>query len=942
MTSSGKSADQGSEREKPSLRSTLRLPKTAFPMRANLAQNEAATVKRWNAMGLYEQVCTARDGQDPFVFHDGPPFANGNIHIGHLLNKVLKDIVVRSKHMTGRSCRYVPGWDCHGLPIEQKVLQDLIDKGKYDKIAALDDDARRTVIRRACTDYAAKFQKIQRADMERLLTIADYDNPYITMAPDYEGAVLEVFASLVEAGLVHRRLKPVHWSIASETAVAEAELEYVDRTDPSIWVDFEACDRDAVGAAFGVELDETASFMIWTTTPWTLPANLAIAVGDDLEYALVRIDGAVTIVASGRLDAVCAAIGAEAHEVLGTCAGRALVGLKYTHPFCDRTSPVLAGSHVTLEDGTGLVHTAPGHGTEDYVLGVEAGLDVYCPVQPDGTYDDTAPQWLQGFDVWAANSAVVDHLGDSGHLVHHKQYEHSYPFDGRTKTPVIFRATEQWFVDVDATWDGKSMRQRGLDAIDGAIDFVPDWGRNRMRGMVETRPDWCLSRQRAWGLPIPAFQSADGAMLLTAASTRAVSKAFAERGSDAWFSETPEQLLAFWDSQADPDCDTIDPATLTKMYDIFDVWMESGSSWHAVMRQRDLGYPADLYLEGSDQHRGWFQLSMLPALGVTGTPPFKTLLTHGFMVDRDGRKMSKSGGNALDVQDLLKDVGADVCRWWVSSLAYENDIRVDHELIQLAGESYRKVRNTIRFLLSNIGDYTPSEGDLADVPEHSIDAWVLAEAATLRATVLEAWDGYAFRKAHLALFDFCNDTLSARYCVAMKDRLYCDDDSPRRRRAQAVMHALTELLCTLLAPMLPHTADEAWRCLHGDAACVHLHTVRVVPEVACSGAWARAMDVREDALKAMEAAKADGIEKSLDAGLHLPDPDGVLAPLAEDLCDLLEVSRLTIGGDSIVVDDLRDAPMCERSRRRDASVCIRDNGLLLSDRDWAVLQDVEL
>ena len=923
--------------KKPTLRKTLRLPSTPFPMRANLAQNEAATVKRWNSADLYETVCAARDGNDPFTFHDGPPFANGHIHVGHLLNKVLKDIVVRSKHMTGRACRYVPGWDCHGLPIEQRVLQDLIDKGKYDKIAALDDDTRRMAIRRACAAYALKFQKIQRTELERLLTLADYDNPYLTMAPDYEAAVLEVFASLVEGGLVHRRLKPVHWSIASETAVAEAELEYVDRTDPSIWVDFEAQDHSAVAAVFDVDLDETASFMIWTTTPWTLPANLAIAVGPRLDYALVRIDGAVTIIAQGRLEAVLAAIGATDHEVLGTCSGEALVGLSYTHPFCDRTGKVLSARYVTLEDGTGLVHTAPGHGTDDYLLGLEAGLDIYCPVRADGTYDDTAPDWLHGKNVWDANALVVDHLREQGHLVQCVDYEHSYPFDGRTKTPVIFRATEQWFVDVDTQWQGQSMRDRGLTAVDSDIDFVPEWGKNRMRGMVETRPDWCLSRQRAWGLPIPAFLTTDGDILLTAASTRAVSEVFRAKGSDAWFTETPEELLAGWDHHADPDCSDVDPSTLTKMYDIFDVWMESGSSWHAVMRQRGLGYPADLYLEGSDQHRGWFQLSLLPALGVTGQAPFKTLLTHGFIVDREGRKMSKSGGNALDVQELLKDVGADVCRWWVSSLAFENDTRADAELVQLAGESYRKVRNTVRFLLGNVGDYTPCDADLDAIPETSIDAWVLSEAACLRATVLEAFDTYAFRTAHLAIFDFCNDTLSARYCVAMKDRLYCDGDSVRRTRAQAVMHVIAELLCTLLAPILPHTADEAWQCLHGDDACVHLETVRVLPKTAVAAVWTDAMALRESALKVLEEAKARGIEKSLDAGLVFPDADGVLAPLREDLCDLLEVSRLSFGGDAIVVEDLREAPLCERSRRRDATVCERANGMLLSDRDWAVL-----
>ncbi|MDP6987213.1 MAG: isoleucine--tRNA ligase [Phycisphaerales bacterium] len=920
-------------------RKTLNLPATPFPMRANLAQNEAASVKRWDGMDLYEQVTTAREGCDPFTFHDGPPFANGDIHAGHLLNKVLKDIVVRSRLMSGQQCRYVPGWDCHGLPIEYQVMTDLVASGKMEKLAALDDDTRRMAIRRACRKYAEKFQKRQAGQMKRLLTLADYEHPYMTMDASYEAAVLDVFADLVQAGLVYRRLKPVHWSIANQTALAEAELEYHDRVDPSIWVDFTVTDADAAAAAFGVQIEERPAFMIWTTTPWTLPANMAIAVGPRITYALARINGSLTIVASERLKAVAAVCGADEPEVLGTCLGEQLAELAYQHPFCERTGPILLGEHVTLEDGTGLVHTAPGHGTEDYLIGLAAGLEVYCPVRGDGTFDDTAPEWLRGLSVWDGNAKVVDHLRELGNVVHVQDYTHSYPHDWRSKTPVIFRSTEQWFVDVNADFnDGPSLRQRGVRAIDQEIAFVPEWGRARMRGMVEARPDWCLSRQRSWGLPIPAFLMKDGSMLLTAATTRAVSKAFGKRGSDAWFLESPEQLLADWNPAEDPDApDDIKVADLRKTHEIFDVWMESGSSWHAVMRSRGLGFPSDLYLEGSDQHRGWFQLSMLASLGMSGVPPFRALLTHGFIVDRQGRKMSKSGDNALSVEDLLKDVGADVCRWWVSALAYENDIRADLELFQLAGESYRKVRNTIRFLLSNIGDLNSDEDHLGAMPDASLERWLLAKAATLQETVMSAWDTFEFRRAHVAIFDFCNDTLSSTFCVAMKDRLYCDQpNSPRRRRAQAAMRSVAELLCRLLAPMIPHTADEAWRAMRGEDACLHLETLPPPPPTAAAPAWDTAMDIRELALRALEQAKQDGIEKSLDAGLVIPDPDGTLTGLREDLRDLLEVSRLTFDAEAteIAVIDLRDQPACERSWRRDETVAERPNGSYLSDRDW--------
>ncbi len=931
------------EERKKRYKKSLNLPKTAFPMRANLAQNEPQSLARWTRQDLYRQLMQERASCPPFIFHDGPPFASGDIHTGHLMNKVLKDIVVRSQNMAGRHCHYVPGWDCHGLPIEHRVMTGFVESGKIAKLSTLDDDTRRMAIRRACEAYAAKYKKLQAEQMQRLLTLADYDDPYLSMTPVYEKAVLEVFAELVAQGLVYRELKPVHWSIANQTALAEAELEYFDREDPSVYVLFDAVDPAAVGRAFGLDLDSSPAFMIWTTTPWTLPANRLIAVNEEFRYALLRVDGRLTVIASELANKVTAMAGASEVEKLAEADGRALIGLEYAYLFATANGRLVGGDHVTLEDGTGLVHTAPGHGHEDHAVGQREGVAVYCPVLADGRYDDTVPSWLSGELIWDANNKIVEHLETSDHLFHHHRFHHSYPHDWRSKTPVIFRCTEQWFIAVDrpSRRDGESLRQLGLAACDESIRFIPSWGRNRLRGMLESRPDWCISRQRSWGLPIPAFRRPDGQIFLTTRSTLAVSRSFGEHGSNAWFEKPSAELLETYDPSRDPEApEDLDVSQLEKMYDIFDVWMESGSSWHAVMRSRDIGFPIDLYLEGSDQHRGWFQLSLLPSLGATGQAPFKTLLTHGFVVNKDGRKMSKSLGNALDVQELLKHFGADVCRWWVSSLAYEGDVKCDLDFFELAGESYRKVRNTLRFLLSNLHDFDASVSpDLDELPPTSIDAQILAQAAELRHKVLQAYDNYEFRQAHLLLFDFCNDALSAFYLNAVKDRLYCDPaDSPRRRRTQAVLRRLSELLCALLAPILPHTADEAYRELLGDPdANIHLQTF---PELAATAdpAWTEVLEIRERALKALEDAKARGIENPLDAGVVLADPSGELARFAADWPDLLGVSRVSLDtardrDASVEVVDLRQEPRCERSWRRDETVEQRADGGWLSDRD---------
>lgn len=966
---------------------TLNLPKTSFPMKANLVQNEPASMKRWTKASLYAASQAARSGGERFVFHDGPPYANASIHVGHMLNKCMKDFVVRSKLMQGMECPFVPGWDCHGLPIEHRVMTELQESGKLERLLDLEEMAYRMAVRRECRKYAEKHVKHHRKQMERLLTLADYDDPYLTMSPAYEGATLEVFADLVEQGLVYRQLKAVHWSTENQTALAEAELEYFDREDISVFVDFEVADSGALYDAFGLQGDarpeQGGCLMIWTTTPWTLPANLGVAVNVKYDYALVRVDGNITVIACELVEGVTKQAGASDVEVLATAKGEALIGLRYRHPLIEDRPDfsmlpdaamrgaqpegvyrVVAADYVTLEDGTGLVHTAPGHGADDYHTGLREHLPIYCPVIADGSYDDSVPEWLRGRSVWDANPEVVERLRSSGHLFHDNKFMHSYPHDWRGKSPVIFRATEQWFIGVDVPMkrDGKGLRELALDETATRVKFIPEWGRNRMRGMLDSRPDWCISRQRAWGLPIPAFMAPDGEVLLTAASVRAIARSFRERGSDAWFLESPADLLRHYDLAADADApEGLDISTLEKAYDIFDVWFESGSSWNSVMRERSPkrvsdddsrpDYPIDLYLEGSDQHRGWFQLSLLPGLGVTGVSPFKSVLTHGFMVDKNGHKMSKSLGNALNVDDLMKDFGADVCRWWLATISYEGDIKADVSFLKTAGEAYRKVRNTLRFMLSNLSDFEPSppgcdassgQGMCVATSSYaptSIDAWVLAEYNRMAADVVSGYNAYAFQRVASRLYNFCNDTLSAVYLAAVKDRLYCDRaDSPRRRQTQSTMWDLVDGLCRLLAPILPHTADEAYRALRdSDDGCVHLQTIIPSFDVPLDERWAGVMTLRDEALKALEEVRASqDLDNPLDAGLVLPSRDGLLAGFdLIDLADLHGVSRVTLsdGDGGVEVQNLQGEPRCERSWKRDGTVKSRADGGMLSDRD---------
>ena len=928
-----------SENDKTTYKDTLNLPRTSFEMRARLLEKEPAIQAAWREQDLYGQIRRARRCGPRFILHDGPPYANGNIHMGTALNKVLKDMVVRVKTMAGFDAPFLPGWDCHGLPIEQKVVDELGEAAR--QMDPLE-------VRRRCCAYADHFAQVQSEQFQRLGVLGEFDQPYITMKPQYETAVLEVFARLVEQGLVYRQLKPVHWSIENRTALADAELEYHDREDASVYVAFELTDEAAAKAPYPRPGART-SLLIWTTTPWTLLANLAVAVHPKLEYSWVRAataDGeAVFVVATELVARVTAVLGEKrpgylkSVEALGVMRGRELLdlGLTYRHPLTpERACPVVPADYVTLDDGTGLVHTAPGHGLEDYGTALKYGLDIYCPVQADGTYDDTAPDWLVGKTVWQANPLIVERLRRDKLLVLEETVVHSYPHDWRSKTPTIFRATEQWFIAVDRPMGegGTSLRDMALEscrraADDGGVDFVPAWGRNRIAGMLESRPDWCISRQRAWGLPIPAFYYADGLPLLTPASIRAVANVIAEKGSDAWFTCGPRELLSGYDPADDPDVAVAEAFAvdgLTAGKDIFDVWFESGSSWFAVAVGAGLveAVPVDLYLEGSDQHRGWFQLSLLPALGAAGRPPFRMVLTHGFVVTEEGHKMSKSLGNVIDVIEQLKKRGADVLRLWVASQNYQDDVRCSEKLIAQAEDAYRKIRNTLRFCMGACADFAPAV-NATDPPDHSVDLWMRMQLHMLVRDVRAAYDRYEFHRASRLIYEFCTVQASSIYLSAVKDRLYCESpDAVRRRAAQTVIHEMLTALVKLLAPILPHTCEEAWGHIPSRPAdtpdSVHLALLPEVDEAVLELAedlrpvnpddgtasadvlqagpalvWERLMDLRRAGLAKLEALRNAGVKNPLDAeAVFLVAPDDTeAAELVEtyrkELEDLLGV-----------------------------------------------------
>ncbi|EAO52502.1 Isoleucyl-tRNA synthetase [Bacillus thuringiensis serovar israelensis ATCC 35646] len=768
-------------------KNTLLMPKTEFPMRGNLPKREPAMQEKWAEMNIYEKVQEHTKGRPLFVLHDGPPYANGDIHMGHALNKVLKDFIVRYKSMTGFSAPYVPGWDTHGLPIEQA----LTNKGVKRKEMTVAE------FRKLCAEYAYEQVERQREQFKRLGVRADWDNPYITLEPAYEAQQIKVFGDMAKKGYIYKGQKPVYWSPTSESALAEAEIEYQDKKSASIYVAFPVKDGKNV-----LEGDE--KYIIWTTTPWTLPANLGISVHPELEYSIVKVNDEKYIIASELFETVAKTLEWENAEVVKTVKGSELEYTVAKHPFYDRNSLVMLGDHVTTDAGTGCVHTAPGHGEDDFVVGKKYGLEVLCPVDDKGVLTNEAPGF-EGLFYDKANKPITEKLEEVGALLKLTFITHSYPHDWRTKKPIIFRATAQWFASIEA------FRKELIEAV-AETKWVPAWGETRLHNMVRDRGDWCISRQRAWGVPIPVFYAENGDPIITDETINHVADLFREHGSNVWFEREAKDLLP--EGFTHPGSPN---GEFRKETDIMDVWFDSGSSHQAVLEEReDLQRPADLYLEGSDQYRGWFNSSLSTAVAVTGKAPYKGVLSHGFVLDGEGRKMSKSIGNIVVPKKIMDQLGGDILRLWVSSVDYQSDVRISDDILKQVAEVYRKIRNTFRFLLGNLDDFKPSENAVAVAELREVDRYMLVKLNDLITKVKEAYETYDFAAVYHAIHNFCTIDLSSFYLDFAKDILYIEGANHEDRRAiQTVLYDVLVALTKLVTPILPHTADEVWPYIPG-------------------------------------------------------------------------------------------------------------------------------
>ncbi|GGC03698.1 isoleucine--tRNA ligase [Marinobacterium zhoushanense] len=879
---------------------TLNLPETAFPMRGNLPAREPARLERWAQIDLYAKLREEGKGRPQFILHDGPPYANGNIHIGHAVNKVIKDMIVKSKTLSGFDAPYVPGWDCHGLPIEHKV-ETMIGKAG-DKVPYRE-------FRQKCREYAHEQVEGQKADFIRLGVIGDWDNPYLTMNFGTEANIVRALGKIIDNGHLVNGYKPVYWSVVGQSALAEAEVEYQEKTSTAIDVRFTAVDQGKVLKLFGTEAGEgPVSVVIWTTTPWTIPANQAVSLNGTLDYALVETQinqGSERLVlAAEMVDAIMARWGVQQYRVLATCNGSALELLQLQHPFYARQVPVILGDHVTTDAGTGAVHTAPDHGMEDFVVGQQYGLGTLNLVQANGTYTDDAGE-LAGVHVYKADEPVCEALEREGKLVHKKRFEHSYPHCWRTKTPLIYRATPQWFVSMEE----KQLKSHALEAIKG-VQWFPEWGQNRIEAMVEQSPDWCVSRQRTWGVPITLFTHKQSGALhpRTQELIEQVAQRIEQGGIDAWFELDAAELLG--DEAADYD----------KVTDTLDVWFDSGVTHYSVLEQREgLRFPADMYLEGSDQHRGWFQSSLKTSIAINDCAPYKQVLTHGFTVDEKGYKMSKSLGNVIAPQEVTDTLGADILRLWVASTDYAGEMAVSQQILQRTADSYRRIRNTARFLLANLNGFDPASDMVAPSEMLALDRWAVGATAALQKKVIDAYDSYRFLDVYQQVHNFCVRELGGFYLDIIKDRQYTTKpDSLARRSCQSALFHIAEALTRWIAPILSFTAEEIYEVLPGERRDSVLLTTwyEGLAAFADSDAfgpafWQRVMAVKDAVNKCLEDARGEKLVKAslaAEVTLYVDDKlESDLARLGDELRFVLitsvaQLKPLSEAGDARATD----------------------------------------
>ncbi len=885
-------------------KNTLNLPSTSFAMKANLPTREPQQLKAWEEGGLYEKIRQSSLGRPKFILHDGPPYANGNLHIGHALNKILKDIIIRSRQMAGFDAPYVPGWDCHGLPIEHNVDKTLGEKKKQ---------MTQSDIRKKCREYAENYVNIQREEFKRFGVSGEWDNPYLTMAYDFEARIARECGEFAVNGDMYIGKKPIHWCSSCQTALAEAEIEYKDNTSPSVYVKFRM--NDDLSSLVPALSGRDVFIVIWTTTPWTLPANLAVCLNPDFIYAAVDVgaDG-VYILARDLVEKVMKTFGIETYSILGEIEASQLEKRRCRHPFYDRDSLVILGDHVTIETGTGCVHTAPGHGADDYIIGLKYGLEPYSPVGDNGCFVEDLERFGGQF-ILKANKEIAAHMEASGALVKQENISHSYPHCWRCKKPVIFRATPQWFISMDKT----GLREKALREID-SVTWIPSWGRERIYGMIENRPDWCVSRQRSWGVPIPVFYCEScGEVHVTQESVDRIFDLFREHGADIWFDWDAKDLL--------PEgavCKACGKHVFKKDANILDVWFDSGVTHAAVLAQRPyLERPADLYLEGSDQHRGWFHSSLLTSVGKTGKAPYKAVLTHGFVVDAKGHKMSKSEGNVIAPKKVIDQYGAEILRLWVASSDYRDDIRISDNILSQLSDAYRRIRNTCRYMLGNLNDFDPSTDKVAYADLSDVDKFTLHRLGTLVEKAVKAYDAYESHTIYHALYNFCSIDLSSFYLDIAKDPLYIlPPKSLKRRAIQTVMYTLTDAITRVMAPMLPFTADEVWQHMPvypGKEENIHLAAqVTPVPEwkhEALAEIWDAILEIRGEVTKALELARVQKlIGHPLDASVAIYATGRnleILTTYKEILKDIFIVSSASLlaekqagAYDSPVIEDL--------------------------------------